>query len=165
MLRLRCKPGASGLGEEIEWLLDDDRTSGIGSKLSLLERRGLFKSYFDNPYISSEDILPLVSLPRSPPTDQQSSQRPTELSSYSPPSATAYEERRTYTCFYLSAAAIVLLFASLALSLWWSINHSDVSGGFGIGSYVVGTSGVIIAVASYMHRPHCWCWAPSQTSA
>ncbi|KAI1778103.1 hypothetical protein F4818DRAFT_286923 [Hypoxylon cercidicola] len=165
MLRLRCRPGASSLGEEIEWLLDDGRTTGIGSKLSrheLQKRRGLFTSYFDEPYTRNGDPLPSVSLPLLSPVDQELPRESVELLDYSPSLTTDHEEeRRTYTCFYLSAAAILLLFASLALSLWWSINHGDVSGGFGIGSYMVGISGVIIAVARYMH---CRCWVRGQTS-
>ncbi|KAI0012543.1 hypothetical protein F4779DRAFT_39976 [Xylariaceae sp. FL0662B] len=69
---------------------------------------------------------------------------------------------QTYTCFYLLAASVILLISSLGISLWWSIDHGDVSGGFGIGSYTVGISGLIIALASYTHRSHCRCWTHGQ---
>lgn len=97
------------------------------------------------------------------PAHQQSNQSPVELLEYPPESvaaSTAY--KRTYTCFYLLAAVMLLLFASLAVSLWWSVDHYDVSGGFGMGSYMVGISGTIVAVASYIHRSSCRCWKHEQ---
>ncbi|KAI1481165.1 hypothetical protein F4774DRAFT_59704 [Daldinia eschscholtzii] len=73
-------------------------------------------------------------------------------------------KQRTFTCFYLIGSAIALLLASLGLSIWWSINNGDVSGGFGMGSYMLAISSVIIAVATYMHRSDCRCWVHQQVS-
>ncbi|OTB00651.1 hypothetical protein M426DRAFT_233425 [Hypoxylon sp. CI-4A] len=67
-------------------------------------------------------------------------------------------EERTYTCFYLLAGATLLLLPSVIISLWWPIDHGDLSGGFGIGSYLAGLTSSIVAVASYMHRSSCRCW-------
>ncbi|KAI1085056.1 hypothetical protein F5B20DRAFT_129388 [Whalleya microplaca] len=98
------------------------------------------------------------------PSNQQLDQQSFELTDYYcqngiNPLVNAYSiETRTYTCFYLLAASIILSFASLGISLWWSIDHEDVSGGFGMGSYMVGISSLVIAVASYTHRSNCRCW-------
>ncbi|KAI1805134.1 hypothetical protein F4811DRAFT_516708 [Daldinia bambusicola] len=72
--------------------------------------------------------------------------------------------KRTYTCFYLLGSAIALLFASVGLSIGWSISSGDVSGGFGMGSYMLAISSVIIAVATYMHRSDCRCWVRRSVS-
>ncbi|OTA70099.1 hypothetical protein K449DRAFT_380111 [Hypoxylon sp. EC38] len=71
-------------------------------------------------------------------------------------------EERTYTCFYLLAVTVSLILASLVISLWWSADHDDVSGGFGIGSYMVTLSSAIVAVTSYAHRSTCRCWKREQ---
>ncbi|KAI1380969.1 hypothetical protein F4677DRAFT_206019 [Hypoxylon crocopeplum] len=77
--------------------------------------------------------------------------------------AVSEAEKRTYACFFLLATAMLLLFASFAISLWWSINQKDVSGGFGMGSYMVGISSLTIGVATYAHRQDCRCWTPGKT--
>ncbi|KAI2625110.1 hypothetical protein GGR54DRAFT_594935 [Hypoxylon sp. NC1633] len=171
---MRTKSGSfEGNSVETKWLLDDEddeddiATSGVGSELSPHELqigKGLF-TYFDDPDPSDPTPPSPSQSPLLLPPDQQFSQESVALLDY-PYAATnnaACEvevdvEKRTYTCFYLTAAALALLFASLALSLWWSINHDDVSGGFGMGSYMLAMSSVIIAVASYMHRSSCRCW-------
>ncbi|KAI1140269.1 hypothetical protein F5Y05DRAFT_311245 [Hypoxylon sp. FL0543] len=79
------------------------------------------------------------------------------------PTVICEREKRTYTCFYLLAVVILLISASLAVSLWWSAGHGDVSGGFGIGSYMAGLSSTIVAVASYAHRSNCRCWKQGQS--
>ncbi|KAI1442901.1 hypothetical protein F5Y02DRAFT_394857 [Annulohypoxylon stygium] len=92
-------------------------------------------------------------------------QPPIELQDHSnvPPTAYGIYER-TYTCFYLSVAAIGLLVASFGISLWWSISYGDVSGGFGIGSYMIAASGGIIAISTYVHRQNCRCWVRGSVS-
>ncbi|KAI1465930.1 uncharacterized protein F4812DRAFT_460909 [Daldinia caldariorum] len=73
-------------------------------------------------------------------------------------------DKRTYTCFYLLGSALALLFASIGLSIGWSISSGDVSGGVGMGSYMLAISSVIIAVATYMHRSSCRCWVRRRVS-
>ncbi|KAI1459171.1 hypothetical protein F4805DRAFT_87918 [Annulohypoxylon moriforme] len=167
--RSSSKGGSPG---ETNWLLDDDEldepANGTDLELSQHERhrnRGLF-THFDDPQVDDEAPLsPTESQVLFPP-DQQYFEEQFELNDYYPgATAIAYEdEKRTYTCFYLSAAAIALLIASLGISLWWSVNHDDVSGGFGMGSYMLAVSSVIIAIATYMHRQDCRCWTRGQVS-
>ncbi|KAI0838761.1 hypothetical protein F5Y06DRAFT_296367 [Hypoxylon sp. FL0890] len=76
--------------------------------------------------------------------------------------AICVREKRTYTCFYLLAVALLLILASLVISFWWSAGHDDVSGGFGMGSYMVGLSSAIVALAGYAHRSNCRCWNREQ---
>ncbi|KAI2467047.1 hypothetical protein F4781DRAFT_329473 [Annulohypoxylon bovei var. microspora] len=160
---------------ETNWLLDDDElneSNGIDSELSQHEAQtsnGLF-TYFDGYYEDGPYAADYYTNGQEPPsrTLSQVSFRPHQEFSeeavalgdyYSGSTATAYEgDKRTYTCFYLSAAAVALLIASFGISLWWSVNHDDVSGGFGMGSYMLAVSSVIIAIATYMHRQHCRCW-------
>ncbi|KAI1140268.1 hypothetical protein F5Y05DRAFT_311326 [Hypoxylon sp. FL0543] len=151
-----------GRSRETDWLLDDDGSNGVGSKLSRHESqssKGLF-TYFDDPHANDQQPLSAELSPVPLPDDQQFTGQSVALIDYFDATEDACRvERRTYTCFYLSAAAFSLLIASFGLSLWWSINHDDVSGGFGMGSYTLGVSTVIIAVASYVHSSSCRCWA------
>ncbi|KAI0885759.1 uncharacterized protein GGS22DRAFT_134205 [Annulohypoxylon maeteangense] len=157
---------------ETNWLLDgdelDEADDDTDLELSRHERqpnRGLF-THFDDPHDDDEILSSPTESQMLFPPDQQFSQEEFELSDYYPgATASAYEgEKRTYTCFYLSAAAIALLIASLGISLWWSVNHDDVSGGFGMGSYMLAVSSVIIAISTYMHRQDCRCWTPRHAS-
>ncbi|OTA85777.1 hypothetical protein M434DRAFT_36027 [Hypoxylon sp. CO27-5] len=56
----------------------------------------------------------------------------------------------------------LMAICSLVISLWWSADHDDVSGGFGIGSYMLTLSSAIVAVTSYAHRSTCRCWKREQ---
>ncbi|KAI1091007.1 hypothetical protein F5B19DRAFT_493829 [Rostrohypoxylon terebratum] len=150
-------------GEELD--LSDDDTDIQPSQQETQPNRGLF-THFDDPRVEDE-------APPSPTASQVSfladpewREQPVALEDYySDNVAIAYErEKRTYTCFYLSAAAIVLLVASFGISLWWSVSHDDVSGGFGMGSYMLAVSSVIIAIATYMHRQDCRCWVRENDS-
>ncbi|KAF3768851.1 hypothetical protein M406DRAFT_321037 [Cryphonectria parasitica EP155] len=61
-------------------------------------------------------------------------------------------------CHVLIATGLLGLTASLALSLWWSFIHNDVSGGFAIGSYVIAAVSFLVAIPGYRHSMTCTCW-------
>lgn len=58
------------------------------------------------------------------------------------------------TCYVLVIAVVIGLGISLALSLWYSIIHEDVSGGFTIGSYVIAAVGFLIAIPGSATASH-----------
>ncbi|KAF2877637.1 hypothetical protein BDV95DRAFT_154047 [Massariosphaeria phaeospora] len=73
-------------------------------------------------------------------------------------SPTTSDKTQPPFCFILASLAFLGVSSSLALSLWWSIAHADVSGGFTMGAYIVAVFGVPMGVVGYRHSQTCRCW-------
>lgn len=63
------------------------------------------------------------------------------------------------TCYWIVVSIFLVVSFSLSISLWWSISHNDISGGFTVGAYVVAVASLPVGFVSYKHNDSCRCWA------
>ena len=69
------------------------------------------------------------------------------------------------TCYILIALGALSIAGSLALALWRSLNHSDLSGGFALAQYVLAVGALIIGCVLVIHSRTCCCWLSSMSTS
>jgi hypothetical protein len=47
---------------------------------------------------------------------------------------------------------------SFSMSLWWTVEKNDISGGFTMGSWILAVATLPIGFANYRHSTDCQCW-------
>lgn len=58
------------------------------------------------------------------------------------------QNKRSYTCYILVTFFFTAFCPSLALALWWSTVHGDVSGGFTLGAYIIAAAALPSGIMS-----------------
>ncbi|KAK3696566.1 hypothetical protein LTR37_017908 [Vermiconidia calcicola] len=82
------------------------------------------------------------------------------------PDTHASSEGRWRTCIILILLCAATILFSLTIALWWTLtHHSDVSGGFTMGGYIVAVSGLPLYVIQNRHSKDCRCWRRSPKRA
>jgi hypothetical protein len=61
-------------------------------------------------------------------------------------------------CIILSIVSFIAAGTSLGISLWWTISHRDVSGGFTLGAYIIALATLPLGTFAYRHSSNCRCW-------
>lgn len=65
---------------------------------------------------------------------------------------------RIRMCTVFLLLSLLAFILSLAVAMWWTSTRNDISGGFTVGSYVVGVVGLPLGLAGLGHYRVCRCW-------
>jgi hypothetical protein len=59
----------------------------------------------------------------------------------------------------------MITLSSFTMSLWWTLAHNDISGGFTLGAWFIAAATFPIGLISYQHSLKCKCWGNSPYEA